>query len=64
MMNLPPLCKGDHSNHPNPLPRVFFERPTLKVARELLGKVLIKQTPNGIIQAKIVDTEAYVGPED
>ena len=55
---------GDHSNHPNPLPRVFFEQPTLKVASELLGKVLIKQTPNGIIQAKIVDTEAYVGPED
>ncbi len=51
-------------NTPNPLPRMFFERPTLKVATELLGKVLIKQTPNGIIQAKIVDTEAYVGPED
>lgn len=64
MIMIPPLCKGDHSNHPHPLPRLFFEQTTLKVASELLGKVLIKQTPNGIIQAKIVDTEAYVGPED
>src|SRR5680860_206224 len=49
---------------PNALPRVFFERPTLKVAKELLGKVLIKQVPTGIIRTKIVDTEAYVGPKD
>ncbi len=50
--------------HPNPLPRNFFNRPTLKVAKELLGKVLIKETPSGIIQTKIVDVEAYVGPKD
>ena len=50
--------------HPNPLPREFYERPTLKVAKELLGKVLIKKTPSGIIQSKIVDVEAYVGPKD
>ena len=49
---------------PNPLPRVFFDRPTLKVAKDLLWKVLTKQTPNGIIQTKIVDAEAYVGPKD
>ena len=47
-----------------PLPRKFFDRPTLKVAKELLGKVLIKETPSGIIQTKIVDVEAYVGPKD
>ncbi|HNP28315.1 MAG TPA: DNA-3-methyladenine glycosylase [Nitrospirales bacterium] len=49
---------------PNPLLREFYDRPTLKVAKELLGKVLIKQTPNGIIRTKIIDTEAYVGPKD
>ena len=48
----------------NPLPREFFERPTLKVAKDLLGKALIKQTPSGIIKTKIVDVEAYVGPKD
>ena len=47
-----------------PLPRNFYDRPTLKVAKELLGKVLIKETPSGIIQTKIVDVEAYVGPKD
>jgi DNA-3-methyladenine glycosylase len=49
---------------PNPLPREFFERPTLTVAKDLLGKVLIKQTASGILQSKIVDVEAYVGPKD
>ena len=51
-------------NHSNPLPREFYDRPTLKVAKDLLGKVLIKQTPSGILQTKIVDVEAYVGPKD
>lgn len=59
-----PVTLQGLGNSPDPLPRIFFERPTLKIASELVGKVLIKQTPNGIIQAKIVDTEAYVGPED
>ena len=49
---------------PVPLAREFFDRPTLTVAKELLGKVLMRRTPNGIIQAKIVDAEAYVGPKD
>jgi len=49
---------------PAPLARDFFDRPTLKVAKELLGKALIKQTPSGILQTKIVDVEAYVGPKD
>lgn len=49
---------------PNPLLREFYDRPTLKVAKELLGKVLIKQAAIGIIRTKIVDTEAYVGPKD
>lgn len=49
---------------PNPLPRSFFDRPTLKVARDLLGKFLIRETSGGLLQARIVDVEAYVGPED
>ncbi len=51
-------------NSSNPLPRTFFERPTLKVARELLGKALLRQTSNGLIETRIVDVEAYVGPQD
>ena len=56
--------EGNTQDHSNPLPREFFERATLKVAKELLGKILIRQTPSTIIQTKIVDVEAYVGPKD
>jgi DNA-3-methyladenine glycosylase len=49
---------------PNPLPREFYDRSTLKVARDLLGKVLIRQSPNSTMRTKIVDVEAYVGPQD
>lgn len=48
----------------SPLPRTFYEKPTLHVARDLLGKHLMRQTPSGVIQTKIVDVEAYVGPQD
>ena len=51
-------------NSSNPLPRTFFDRPTLKVAKELLGKALLRQTSNGLIETMIVDVEAYVGPQD
>ena len=47
-----------------PLPREFYDRSTLKVAKDLLGKVLVKQTAGRILQTKIVDVEAYVGPQD
>lgn len=46
------------------LPREFFNRSTLTVAKNLLGKTLIKETPQGTIHAKIVDVEAYIGPKD
>ena len=51
-------------NSPNPLPRAFFDRPTLKVAKDLLGKFLIRETSSDLLQTRIVDVEAYVGPED
>mgnify|MGYP000657495402 CR=1 FL=1 len=47
-----------------PLPREFYDRPTLKVAKDLLGKVLVRETTNRKIFSKIVDVEAYVGPKD
>ncbi|MDH5428001.1 MAG: DNA-3-methyladenine glycosylase [Nitrospirota bacterium] len=56
--------EGKIRNHYNPLPREFYARPTLKVAKDLLGKVLMTQTSDNLIQSKIVDVEAYVGPKD
>lgn len=59
-----PLLTKEGKLHGNVLPREFYERPTLKVAKDLLGKILVKEKENRTIYTKIVDVEAYVGPTD
>ena len=49
--------------HPK-LPHAFYARPTLEVARDLIGKTHNRQTQDGVTAGIIVETEAYVAAID
>lgn len=46
------------------LPREFYARETVKVAKELLGKNLVRKKDNEIISGIIIETEAYRYKDD
>lgn len=46
------------------LERSFYQRPTLDVAADLIGKVLVRRTPRGATSGVIVEVEAYIGEDD
>lgn len=42
----------------------FFQSNARKLARDLIGKILVRRTRGRKYRARIVETEAYVGPRD
>ncbi len=47
-----------------PLPQDFYNRDPVVVARELLGKLLVRRTRDGLCTGRIVETEAYLAEDD
>ena len=46
------------------LSRAFFDRPAIELARALVGTILVHRVRGKVLRARILETEAYVGPHD
>lgn len=55
---------SDPRRYGRPLPRAFFERDTVTVARELLGKIVVSTAGGALTAGRILETEAYLGAND
>jgi DNA-3-methyladenine glycosylase len=46
------------------LTRSFFQRPSEEVAQALIGKILVRRLQGKLFRARLIETEAYLGPDD
>lgn len=58
------MAKQDTKGRQRRLPREFFTRDGITVARELLGKILVHETRLGIVRGIITEVESYMGETD
>jgi len=58
MASIDPACNGEKLGHP------FFARPADVLAPDLIGKILVRRWRGRYLPGRIVETEAYMGPED
>jgi DNA-3-methyladenine glycosylase len=56
--------RAKSTRQPRLLGHSFYSRPAIELAPALIGTILVRHTPEGIFSARIVETEAYVGPHD
>ena len=56
----PPRLRGEYK----PLPRSFYDRDPRRVARDLLGTILVGRDGRSLLAGRIVETEAYLGLND
>lgn len=52
------------TSEPKRLAREFYTKEVVELSRDLLGKIIVRQTDEGEIRLRIVETEAYKAPED
>ena len=58
------FCDTQLPLRPTRLPRAFFTRDGITLAKELLGKILVHETPVGMVRGIITEVESYMGEED
>jgi DNA-3-methyladenine glycosylase len=46
------------------LTRSFFQRPADEVARTMIGKILVRRWRGKLFRVRLIETEAYLGPDD
>ncbi|HEY7218272.1 MAG TPA: DNA-3-methyladenine glycosylase [Candidatus Binatia bacterium] len=61
---MPYAAVDDTSSAGVKLPQSFYEQKTVDVAKQLLGKYLVRKHAEGDTIGRIVETEAYIGPQD
>ena len=62
--NLPAMLRAVDVRSARRLDRDFFARDPVKVARELLGKLLVRREGRQLLAGRVVETEAYLGSTD